>query len=129
MIIGFKPQFEPKIKAKTKIHTIREDKTNRWKAGMAMHMATGVRTKNYRCFALDKCISTQQIKIVWQQRPCKRAAIYIDNMCVGTYTNGYASGLCHLIAKNDGFDCAGDFFRWFNEDFEGKIIHWTDKRY
>ena len=33
------------------------------------------------------------------------------------------------LARNDGFDSIQAFFEWFKEDFEGKIIHWTDLRY
>lgn len=33
------------------------------------------------------------------------------------------------IAKNDGFDSLADFLTWFNKDFTGRIIHWTDKKY
>ena len=31
--------------------------------------------------------------------------------------------------NNDGFDSIENFLRWFNKDFEGKIIHWTGFRY
>lgn len=47
MILGFKPQFVQPIIDRTKIHTIREDKHNRWVPGKVIHMATGVRTKSY----------------------------------------------------------------------------------
>jgi len=33
------------------------------------------------------------------------------------------------LAKNDGFEGIEDFFKWFNEDFKGKIIHWTNYKY
>ena len=33
------------------------------------------------------------------------------------------------LSLNDGFDSCEDFFAWFNEDFSGKIIHWTPFRY
>ncbi len=31
--------------------------------------------------------------------------------------------------RKQGFDSVEDFFRWFDTDFKGKIIHWTDLRY
>jgi hypothetical protein len=34
-----------------------------------------------------------------------------------------------ILSVNDGFDSVDDFFEWFNEDFAGKIIHWTDLKY
>lgn len=33
------------------------------------------------------------------------------------------------LIRNDGFDSVDDFDRWFQEDFYGDLIHWTDKRY
>ena len=33
------------------------------------------------------------------------------------------------LAKNDGFESVEDFFAYFNKDFKGKIIHWTDLQY
>ena len=33
------------------------------------------------------------------------------------------------LVQNDGFDSADDFFSYFNKDFKGKIIHWTDLKY
>lgn len=33
------------------------------------------------------------------------------------------------LAHNDGFDLLYQFIEWFNKDFEGKIIHWTNFKY
>jgi hypothetical protein len=33
------------------------------------------------------------------------------------------------LAQNNGFDTVKDFFEYFNKDFKGKIIHWTDFKY
>ena len=66
MVIGFHKQFVPLIKSGSKIHTIRIDKHNRWKAGMKMHMATGVRTKKYKQFCGTlTCIIIQNIQIIY----------------------------------------------------------------
>lgn len=126
MVIGFKKQFVPLIKKGSKIHTIRADKRNRWKAGMKMHMATGVRTKKYKCFKQNVCKSIQKIKIKYSPKsfygkyiPSK---IYIDGKSINFVA------LCEL-SKNDGFETVSDFLDWFNKDFKGKIIHWTDKKY
>ncbi len=63
MIIGFKPQFVDPILNGTKIHTIRLDPYERWKPGMKMHMATGVRTKHYKQFAEKICVGVSFIHI------------------------------------------------------------------
>lgn len=122
-----------------KLHSIRTDRSNRWKPGMKIHFATGMRTKNYECFAESKCISTQKIKIEYQnsifstgmytyQNEVKDPIIlvYID----GVLLHGKeGSAKIDMLAKNDGFETTHDFFRWFNKDFTGKIIHWTDLKY
>ena len=132
MILGFNKRFPQPILDGSKKHTIREDKHNRWKAGRIIHMATGVRTKNYNCFCKCKCTGTQSITIIhlggWIQ-------VFIDKRFFGeAYHHGlddiheYSTCLVEL-ARNDGFSYLSEFFHWFNTDFEGKIIHWTDYRY
>lgn len=68
MVIGFKEQFVQKILSGEKFHTIRRDKNNRWKKGMIMHMATGMRTKKYKQFAQRVCTGTQRIEIYPEKR-------------------------------------------------------------
>ena len=63
MILGFKNQFVPAILDGTKIHTIRKDPHHRWKPGMTIQMATGVRTKKYKCFKKAICVSVQEVRI------------------------------------------------------------------
>lgn len=122
MVLGFKKQFVPLIKSGSKIHTIRIDKHNRWKAGMKMHMATGVRTKKYKQFCGTlTCIRTQKIQIIYKKTsPCPK--IFVD----GKLLNSDES---YLLAKADGFSNTWEFRQWFNKDFRGKIIHWTDRKY
>ena len=33
------------------------------------------------------------------------------------------------LAKNDGFNSLDEFFAWFNKDFTGTIIHWSNLKY
>lgn len=120
MILGFKPQFKEKIINKSKIHTIRYDEKNRWKAGNIIHFATGIRTKNYNCFRHGFCQSIQQIKIK------HKVDFYITIEIDG---KNLLKEEIEQLAKNDGFDSVQDFFEWFNEDFEGRIIHWTEFKY
>ncbi len=35
----------------------------------------------------------------------------------------------HRLANKDGFYNILEFFNWFNTDFDGQIIHWTDLKY
>jgi hypothetical protein len=125
MIIGFNPEFVPKIISGTKIHTIRDDEHDRWKPGMTMHMATGVRTKNYNQFHTSTCVSFQKILIY----PTLRQIAIIKDANVHEW-------LCYdninLLAKNDGFDSTTLFWMWFLRNHNGKpkkLIHWTNLTY
>jgi len=122
MVIGFNKQFIKPIKSGIKKHTIRIDKHNRWKPGMTMHMATGVRTKKYKQFSKKKCTGVQQIRIVhfngdrWEK---PFVNISVDNKLLSQIQ-------IEILAKNDGFKDVESFFKWFNKDFTGKLIHWTN---
>jgi hypothetical protein len=122
MIVGFKKQFEEPILNGTKKHTIREDKKERHGGGATLHLATGVRTKSYRCLKKVLCTSVQKIEIIYVN------GIYND---VFVYLDGRELSYDEVtkMAKNDGFNSQDSFFEWFNKDFSGKIIHWTKLRY
>ncbi len=135
MILGFKPQFKQPILNGTKIHTIREDKTNRWKVGKEIHFATGVRTKQYECFKQGICKGVQTIELQYFDKHCSdlHYQIVVDGIVrkFEIFINGFPADWrkIGLLVKNDGFATKEDFFRWFNKDFIGKIIHWTDYKY
>jgi hypothetical protein len=143
MILGFKQKFpwgsptnfKEKILAGTKIHSIREDPHGRWKPGTKIHMAHGVRTKNYWCFRDTECCkSVQSIHINYYYTGYPMAPsieLIIDGELFYKLGNKFVEidrGMIEL-AKNDGFDSVEDFFKWFDKDFSGKIIHWTNFRY
>lgn len=132
MIIGFKEQFPDKIIAGTKKHTIREDKCDRWKAGIWMHMATGVRSKKYNCFKGDICTGTQRIDIEYRTGNLyNEILVSIDSQYFYDNFTPRAKAIERMteLALNDGFDSIEAFFKWFSSDFTGKIIHWTSLRY
>lgn len=127
MVIGFNPQFKEKILSFEKIHTIRDDKNDRWNAGIPMQMATGVRTKNYNCFKETICSGYQRIFLF--------PSIFEIEIYTGFKWKRLYREEHEQFAKNDGFDCADDFWTWFKEDAKGKhrldkkLIHWTNFRY
>jgi len=142
MIISFKTQFpwgeptnfEQKIKDGLKINTIRRDKHCRWKPGMQIHMATGVRTSNYNCFDDTKyCKSVQSIKMNYYREGdiLRNFEIIIDGDLFYSQSGygSFGSGNLDILAKNDGFDSTDDFLRFFDNCFEGRIISWTPFRY
>jgi hypothetical protein len=102
-----------------KLHTIRAG--NRWKAGMKIHPVINNRTKNRFQFAPTmQCTFVQNIDIHWVNGI---VWVYID----GNLNTDFSE--LTKLSTNDGFDSAEDFFAYFNTDFKGQIIHWTDLRY
>ena len=138
---GRPTNFEQKIKEGIKKHTVREDIHGRWKPGMMIQHAHGVRTSNYRCFAEGQCMSVQilEIKVVdWRsvvQNPLEIKAIESisekDLKVFQLFVDGRLLNGAEIndFARNDGFDSTEDFFRWFNEPCTKKIIHFTEFRY
>jgi len=129
-----------------KLHSIRAG--SRWKAGQKIHMAYGVRTKNYEQFnkdipELEFVKSVQSIRLTWVYKnayietklPLRKITgpygefeyypvIWIDGRNINE-----SEATIERLAINDGFDTVNDFFRWFNKDFTGQLIHWTNFRY
>lgn len=125
MILGFKKQFIEPILNGSKIHTIREDKHDRWEAGNKIHFATGTRTKNYNQFHEGTCFGVEEIKIRYPVMPgwTRRDPV------VTVHGEVLSNEKIEILAKNDGFGSIDEFFAWFDSDFKGKIIHWTEFRY
>lgn len=130
MIISFKKKFpwnnqptnfEEKVLSVQKIHTMRHDKHGRWNPGKKIHFSTGVRTTKYNCFMHGACKSVQAIQINYYE-PGHYPDVIIDGMILGKIS-------VEKLAKNDGFDSVEDFFKWFSEDFHGRLIQWTDFKY
>ena len=130
----FKGWDTPEAKeVKPKLHTIREDKSDSWKAGRPIHFVINNRSKNRYQFAPEiPAVSEQKIEI---KHIPGNAQINIDGNFYGEI---FHHGLDDIyewtedleqFAINDGFDSLEDFFAWFNEDFKGKIIHWTELKY
>lgn len=118
-----------------KLHTIRAG--NRWEAGMDIHFAINPRSKNYFQFApVMECTSVQEIELRWwkPEHPEQYINDYDDasNMrYCDVYVDGklMSTGYVKKLAQNDGFDSVEQFFAWFNKDFKGQLIHWSDLRY
>lgn len=122
-------------KVKPKLHTIREDKNNRWKPGAMIDFFINVRTKLMLRFAPRiRVVSTQTIEIFWYNRYKKKdlVNIFIDDYLFAEVQFGKITkvkGDLHSLAQNDGFETVDDFLAYFNNDTVGKIIHWTDLKY
>ncbi|NCB82969.1 MAG: hypothetical protein EOM44_00495 [Bacteroidia bacterium] len=133
MVLSFNQNFPEKIINGTKIHTIHQDTTGRWKAGMKIQFATGARTEAYNQFHEAECTGVQDIEIRYTDM---RGAveIYIDGKHLGTWHRFMPPRSVNVadvlrLAVNDGFEGVTEFLNWFQRDFKGKVIHWTDVRY
>lgn len=147
MILGYKmywpwggfTNFAQKILKGIKKHTMRVDEKDRWRAGMKIHHAHGVRTKRYLMFLEGVCKSTQRIEIeshdgvlnddYYVYRVTIKSVEFIMGFKVTVDDRIMNRETIDLIAKNDGFDSTKDFFTWFWDGFSGKIIHFTDLKY
>jgi hypothetical protein len=113
-----------------KLHTICEDKNDRWKPGVMIDFFINTRTKNMFRFAPRiPVVSDQTVKIIYPYKGATRANVYIGNKLYYSFMLPSNENKIIELAQNDGFDTVEDFFAYFNEDFSGKIIHWTGKRY
>lgn len=141
--LGMKSEDEwPSIETiNPKKHTIRLDNGNRWKEGNLIHAVINNRTPSRYQFApIIKCTSVQIIEIKDLSQSSKIPCSYVAKVVVrgetyikpfDVFIDGFHLSYNELekLAINDGFDSVEQFFQWFNEDFTGKIIHWTDEKY
>lgn len=142
--LGIKPWDDiPDVEViKPKIHTIRPG--GRWKPGIMIDFFfwTGKPYRSPHCkFAPRVPVkSVQSIGIYWSEKKfengsiLKRVEVGIDDYTLedAVWIDGKLQHYAYWfekLAENDGFDSIEDFFAWFNEDFTGKIIHWTDFKY
>jgi len=112
-----------------KDHTIREDKKNRFKPGTILHSkiwtGTPYRSNTFQFAPIIKCVSTQKIEIKYTDPDGFKLTlpiIYIDDVWIP------GDDVSELAAR-DGFNSVLEFYNYFNKDYTGKIIHWTNKKY
>lgn len=117
----WKPRLLPKI------HTIRKDENARWTAGKDIHFVVNGRTKDRFQFApVVKCVSVQTIEIfhcpwpVDENQNCE--IVKIDEKIL-------ARKQIETLAQNDGFESVEDFFKYFEKNFRGKLVQWTNLKY
>jgi len=126
-----------------RIHTIR--KGNRWKAGDLIHpqiwSGKPYKSKVIQFHRAFKCTGTQDIAVKYlspgvtynAKKSTEPKLRYTPrNTFVKKITvDGKTLRLKKLkeLAMFDGFDDLSHFFKYFNEDFEGQIIHWSKNRY
>lgn len=137
--------FFAKSKVPSKYHSVREDKNGRWKVGTKIDFFINARQKNMFRFApVLPVVSIQNIEFIYKYNTenlsClgiaydRTCTIMIDGKFYGDayllhdyiVSNSYT---IPIFANNDGFDTPEDLFAYFNKNFKGKIIHWTNLKY
>lgn len=107
---------------KPKLHTIRADNKDRWKAGNKIHFVINNRTQNWMQFApVVNCVSVEPIAI----DPKTKSLFFYD----GEFAVEASKSMIETIAINDGFESVDAFWDYFDAPFYGKIIHWTPLNY
>lgn len=120
-------------KCHPKIHSIRQDSKNRWKKDILIHFVINNRTKNR--FQFTHCIPVISVQDIWIHPSNKTIDVWKkdSDKSSDSFKDGYWEELSpsqiEELSKNDGFDNIEDFWEWFNHEFAGKIIHWTDFKY
>jgi hypothetical protein len=120
-----------------KIHYFKEDPGNRWPpVSKRIHHIYHNLTPKEDCFLENGCTGVQKIEI-FHPPTLPAIRIYIDEKLYLSYPKGGSaiSVPYHFVERmielcqNEGFDHPADFLKWHDENFKGKIIHWTLKRY
>ena len=130
MILSFATKdFVSKILYGEKIHTIRNDFGNRFRTGRTIHAwykNPRNKSSNPYHFSTFECISTQTILIKYEEYNVKDI-VHIPRIFVDGLELSFDK--IKLLAVNDGFENLGDFLQWFNSNYSGKIIHFTNLKY
>ena len=113
---------------KPKIHTIRKDEKNRWKSGVMIDFFINARQKNMFRFAPRfPVISKQRIFMTYSEHWGNGFEVSINGQKI------HESEI-EKLAINDGFDTVEEFEDYFigeieDNEYSGKIIHWTNFKY
>lgn len=114
-----------------KLHTMRRKSKRDWKQGTVIHFKiwTGKPyvEPTFAFAPVIRCQGTEDCSIVY---PSKKSISQFEPFVkIGSKQIPRDSEEMELLAKNDGFDCVEDFFHYFDESWDGEIIHWTSFRY
>lgn len=116
-----------------KLHTIRQDKNDRWQVGTNIDFFINVRQKTMFRFApVLPVVRVQNIEIKYvpfgDKKQDARPFVKVDGRLIYDVGQILWSQMKEF-AKNDGFESVNIFFEYFDKDFKGKLIHWTDLKY
>lgn len=127
-INGKPTNFVEKIQSGSKIHTIRTDTHDRWESGKMIIFSIWTGRPYYsKMFEFAPRLPVVSVQKVFMKLHQEELKVSIDDK----YLNNSA---IEELAINDGFDSVEDFERYFisqmkDNQYSGKIIHWTDFKY
>lgn len=104
------------ILLKPKIHTIRRGE--RWSTGMEIAPVVEGNNGQFEFTPKIICLSVQEIHVSYK----KGFQVSIDGKILGQ------KELKKLVI-NDGFEDISEFKLYFNDEFSGQIVHWTNFNY
>lgn len=102
-----------------KIHTIRHDVNDRYQIGKFLHLCINSRQKNM-------CIFLPPVPITNHQ---KITITHKNGFTVRIDRRKLSKPEIQALANNDGFESVEDFKEYFNKDFKGKLVHYTNYQY
>lgn len=114
MNINYKKEMERALANGVKLHTIRQKPIA---VGTMMNHIVYPYHKARRCVLSNFCKSTQMITIEPSSRTIKVDGRELSKVDI------------ERVSINDGFETMDDFWTFFNEPYQGMIIHWTDTKY
>lgn len=112
-----------------KIHTIRGKGKRKWnekKIHFRIWTGKPYVTPTFLFAPIIPCTGTEDIFVIHPDNENDQFKPYV---MIGDKYLWNDSPEMKELAINDGFDSVDDFFLWFDEYFEGEIIHWTKRRY
>ena len=114
MNINYKKEMERALANGVKLHTIRQKPIA---VGTMINHIVYPYHKERRCVLSNFCKSTQMITIEPSSRTIKVDGRELSKVDI------------ERVSKNDGFETMNDFWTFFNEPYQGMIIHWTKTRF
>lgn len=114
MNINYKKEMERALANGVKLHTIRQKPIA---VGTMMNHIVYPYHKERRCVLSNLCTATQMITIEPSSRTIKVDGRELSKVDI------------ERVSINDGFETMDDFWTFFNEPYQGMIIHWTDTKY
>ena len=136
MTYEWQTDYNDKVKDSTpKLHTIRRGQ--KYQAGdIVKPISVSPDGEEFQFAPEMKIASVQDIEIRgYSDRDSKSFWVRIDSKPFGRI--GFSKHTDRVwtneeiieITSNDGFDAFSQFFKYFNKDFQGQILHFTDLRY